>query len=1659
MVLKNTIMKTTYSFFKVIFCIGMLVLLATEVVNAQGWYDPDWQYRNPVIVTNPTGNALTEFQVQISLDSSFDFAQLKNDGSDIRFTDTDGITLIPFWIESWDDTEQQATIWVKVPIIPIAETTVYMYYGNPNAVITPPAPVETPPVGPFTRAIGNPINPIDDPGSGASLLAENIVFDNETGHYWMVFANYRGGSPGVGLVWSDNPADATSWHWHGNVFTHTSGGSFAPHIIKEDGLWYIFFAKWPDIVYITSSSVNGTYSAPTIALSPTLTWEAYRVDEPYVFKRNDGKWIMIYMADAGGVTEQVGYASADDIIGPYTKFSGNPCIPFGPPGSFDAGTVADPWVYEYYGVYYIGYTVSPTKNSPWQTALATTTDWQTFTKQGVIFPLAPSGWDAVNSFRGALTRIGDTYVFSYTGDGYRMGIATQPVFMEPENIINDGDAVFDFFDGFDGSSIDLSKWTLANGSQSQTNVSNGLLTLTATSDAAYIRILGQKTFEFNYISETHAYHPNQGTVNKIAEVGFCDNSLGNVLRIVDDFPSITNWQRQAKITGGSDVYVNMAQTADQNWHVFHLFRQSPNIAGFQIDNNPAETTSTNVPAVSLPPFLMSYGTGNQFVVDWTRVRKWAGEDPATYVVGGGSPLIAIETHTPILCNGGNSSVTIIALGGTPPYSGTGTFTQSTGTVVYTVTDAIGGTSDVSVSISEPPALVASFNTTEILCNGGTSTVTISAIGGTAPYSGPGIFIHPVGIFLHTVTDANGCTSDVSVTLTEPPALIVSADYTEIPYPGGSATVTIVATGGTPPYAGTGTFTQSAGTVIYTVTDAKGCVKDVWVTITDPSAWLDLKWKYRRPVEITNPGSITLTDFQVMIELDNSFDFAKAMSDGTDIRITDTDKVTLIPFWIESWNLTEELAGIWVKVPSIPVSGTTIYLYYGNPAPIIPDPVPVETPPTGPFTRALGNPINPIGDPGAGASLLAENIVYDEITGHYWMVFANYRSGSYGVGLVWSDTPADATSWHWYGNVYTQEGGGSFAPHIIKEGGTWYIFFAVLPNIVYITCPTINGTYSSPTVVLTRSESWEAYRVDEPYIFQQNDGMWIMMYMGDYGSAHEQIGYATADIITGPYTKFSGNPCIPFGPPGSFDAGTVADPWVYEYHGVYYIGYTVSPTTSSPWQTAVATTTDWQTFTRLGIIFPLAGSGWDANNSFRGAVTRIGDTYIFSYVGDSYKMGIATQPVFMTPTDIVNNGDAVFDFFDGFDGTEFDWSKWTLSHGSADQASVANGRLTLFSPSESGYAKIAGQKSFGMNYIGESRTYHPNQGTQNLIAEAGFADANWNTVRIVDDFLLGTTYWQRQAKLAGQPDVFTNMAQTADQSWHVFHISRLSPNFAGFQIDKNPAENVNTNVPTVNLPPFLMSYGTNNNFIVDWTRVRKWIGSDLPVTIDDEEYMEILNLKVYLEGPFSETTMNADLNNMNLLPLSQPYNSIPWSYPGTETVDNIPNPDIVDWVLVEIRDSQDGVSANLATRVAQQAAFLLKNGNIVGLDGSSLLQFKCSIDQQLFVVVWHRNHLGILSTNPLTQDQNGLYIYDFSTTASQAYGEGQNHLVNGIYGMIGGDVNADGFITEPDDLLIWILEAGTTGYLNSDMNLDGQVNNLDKNDHWFENLGKETQVPE
>lgn len=219
----------------------------------------------------------------------------------------------------------------------------------------------------------------------------------------------------------------------------------------------------------------------------------------------------------------------------------------------------------------------------------------------------------------------------------------------------------------------------------------------------------------------------------------------------------------------------------------------------------------------------------------------------------------------------------------------------------------------------------------------------------------------------------------------------------------------------------------------------------------------------------------------------------------------------------------------------------------------------------------------------------------------------------------------------------------------------------------------------------------------------------------------------------------------------------------------------------------------------------------------------------------------------------------------------------------------------------------------------------------------------------------------------------------------------------------------------------------------------------------------LNVKVFIEGPFNGTDMNTDINIV--LPLAQPYNTSPWNYSGSESVTSIPNANVVDWVLVELRETEGLASTAVdSTIIAKQAAFLLKDGNVVDLDGVSPLIFDVHIRNNLLVVIYHRNHLSVMSSIPLIE-AGGIYNYDFSNALPKAYNIGHKHLGNGIYGMKGGEGIVDGTIADDDKTIIWKLQAGDEGYKQGDFDLNKQVANPDKNQIWKPNLNSNTQVPE
>ncbi|MDI9394309.1 MAG: DUF2341 domain-containing protein [Euryarchaeota archaeon] len=86
-----------------------------------------------IVITENSGETLTNYQVPISLNSSnFNFSQAKIDGSDLRFS-SHGKTL-NYWIETWEPETEEALIWVKISSLPAnKETILLMEYGDPAA--------------------------------------------------------------------------------------------------------------------------------------------------------------------------------------------------------------------------------------------------------------------------------------------------------------------------------------------------------------------------------------------------------------------------------------------------------------------------------------------------------------------------------------------------------------------------------------------------------------------------------------------------------------------------------------------------------------------------------------------------------------------------------------------------------------------------------------------------------------------------------------------------------------------------------------------------------------------------------------------------------------------------------------------------------------------------------------------------------------------------------------------------------------------------------------------------------------------------------------------------------------------------------------------------------------------------------------------------------------------------------------------------------------------------------------------------------------------------------------------------------------------------------------------------------------------------------------
>jgi len=328
---------------------------------------------------------------------------------------------------------------------------------------------------------------------------------------------------------------------------------------------------------------------------------------------------------------------------------------------------------------------------------------------------------------------------------------------------------------------------------------------------------------------------------------------------------------------------NVGCTATRNFSVFQPSALGGTASKTDVSCNGGNNgTATVAPSGGTPPYTYSWAPSGGIAATATGLAQ--GTYTVTVTDNNGcqmtrtvtvnQPAAALSAatggnKTDVSCNGGNNgTATVAPTGGTTPYSYSWAPSGGTnataiglgvGTYTVTVTDFNGCQATRTYTINQPAAALGGIITkTDVSCNGGNNgTATVSASGGTTPYSyswapSGGTNATATGLgtgtYTVTITDFNGCQITRTTTVNQPAAALGGTiSKTDVSCNGGSnGTATVSVTGGTTPYsyswAPSGGTNASAtgltqGTYTVTVTDFNGCQITRTTTVNQPATAL------------------------------------------------------------------------------------------------------------------------------------------------------------------------------------------------------------------------------------------------------------------------------------------------------------------------------------------------------------------------------------------------------------------------------------------------------------------------------------------------------------------------------------------------------------------------------------------------------------------------------------------------------------------------------------------------------------------------------------------------------------------------------------------------------------------------------------------------------
>ena len=224
---------------------------------------------------------------------------------------------------------------------------------------------------------------------------------------------------------------------------------------------------------------------------------------------------------------------------------------------------------------------------------------------------------------------------------------------------------------------------------------------------------------------------------------------------------------------------------------------------------------------------------------------------------------SINNYGNVLCFGDSSGyANVFETGGTPPYNYLWSSGENTsfltglipGNYSVKITDMNGCSSTSSITISQPaPLTINSLSITDVSCFGGSDgSASVSPSGGTSPFTyqwspsgGTGSIAGNLskGNYTVTITDTNGCSATLPLTINEPTAVVATVNTKNTTcFNGTDGSATVTASGGMGPYTylwNPGNYTSStvnglnSGNYNLIVNDSRGCSDTATFTINQP----------------------------------------------------------------------------------------------------------------------------------------------------------------------------------------------------------------------------------------------------------------------------------------------------------------------------------------------------------------------------------------------------------------------------------------------------------------------------------------------------------------------------------------------------------------------------------------------------------------------------------------------------------------------------------------------------------------------------------------------------------------------------------------------------------------------------------------------------------